>query len=144
MHTDLDSDLRNLPKISTFRTRALLAGILIVASGCAMNETGQRTGTGAAIGALGGAVLGTSRESAAIGAAVGAAGGYLYDQHDKRETAQTSNTQLQQENQQLRQNAAQQDQAKMSQKSTEELRQENERLKLEAENQRLRQQTNAY
>lgn len=71
-------------------------------SGCAMNETQQRTGTGAAIGALGGAILGTSRESAAIGAAVGAAGGYLYDQHNKREDAQAENEQLRQENARLK------------------------------------------
>lgn len=86
----------------------------LVVGGCAMNETQQRTGTGAAIGALGGAVLGTSRQSAAIGAAVGAAGGYIYDQHEKRETAQSEN---------------------------ERLRQENERLRLEAENQRLKEES---
>ena len=95
-------------------SRAVAGAVLVLAvSGCAMNETQQRTGTGAAIGALGGALLGTSRESAAIGAAVGAAGGYLYDQHEKRETAQSENEQL---------------------------RQENERLRLEAENQRLREE----
>ena len=144
MHTDLDSDVRNIPGNSTFLAAALLTATMIAGSGCAGNETAQRTGGGAAIGALAGSLLGTSRESAAIGAAVGAAGGYLYDQHEKREDAQTSNTQLQQENQRLKQQAAQQDQAEMSQKSTAELRAENERLKLEAENQRLKKQTNQY
>ena len=99
---------------STFTIKALAFSIALFTGGCAMNETGQRTGTGAAIGALGGAVLGTSRESAAIGAAVGAAGGYMYDQHKKKETTSVENEQL---------------------------RQENERLRLEAENQQLREQT---
>ena len=84
-------------------TALLLVLSALVASGCAMNQTQERTGTGAAIGALGGALLGTSRESAAIGAAVGAAGGYLYDQYQKREDAEAENRQLQQENQQLKQ-----------------------------------------
>jgi uncharacterized protein HemX len=51
-------------------------------------------------------VLGTSRQSAAIGAAVGAAGGYLFDQHQQRQSAQTENAQLRQENERLRQEAA--------------------------------------
>ena len=79
--------------------------VALLAGGCAMNETQQRTGTGAAIGALGGAVLGTSRESAAIGAAIGAAGGYIYDQHEKRESAQAENERLRQENERLRREA---------------------------------------
>lgn len=99
------------PTIGLLTAALLSAGILL--TGCATSDTGKRTGTGAAIGALGGAVLGTSRESAAIGAAIGAAGGYIYDQHEKREDAQTDN---------------------------ERLRQENERLRLEAENQKLREQ----
>jgi hypothetical protein len=90
---------------STARVVALSAVMMLCASGCTMTETGQRTGTGAAIGALGGAVLGTSRESAAIGAAVGAAGGYLFDQHRKREDAQAENERLQQENARLKQEA---------------------------------------
>jgi hypothetical protein len=84
----------------------LLVLISLFATGCAMTETQQRTGTGAAIGALGGAVLGTSRQSAAIGAAVGAAGGYLFDQHQQRQDAQAENARLQQENARLRQEAA--------------------------------------
>lgn len=88
------------------RVAALIVLIPVFSAGCAMTETQQRTGTGAAIGALGGAVLGTSRQSAAIGAAVGAAGGYLFDQHQQRQSAQTENTQLRQENERLRQEAA--------------------------------------
>ena len=84
-------------------TSLLIVFSALVANGCTMSQTQERTGTGAAIGALGGALLGTSRESAAIGAAVGAAGGYLYDQYKKREDAEAENKQLQQENEQLRQ-----------------------------------------
>jgi uncharacterized protein HemX len=109
----LHFEARNAPGHTTFVVPALLSLLILVASGCAMNETQKRTGTGAAIGALGGALLGSSRESAAIGAAVGAAGGYLYDQHSKKEDAQSENEQL---------------------------RQENERLRLDAENQRLQEQ----
>ncbi len=88
------------------RIVAAIVLIPVLTTGCAMNQTEQRTGAGAAIGALGGALLGTSRESAAIGAAVGAAGGYIYDQYNKREDAQTENTQLRQENERLKQEAA--------------------------------------
>ncbi len=88
------------------RVAILLVLIPLFSAGCAMTETQKRTGTGAAIGALGGAVLGTSRQSAAIGAAVGAAGGYLFDQHQQRQDAQAENARLQQENARLRQEAA--------------------------------------
>jgi uncharacterized protein HemX len=87
------------------RVAALIVLVPVFSAGCAMTETQQRTGTGAAIGALGGAVLGTSRQSAAIGAAVGAAGGFLFDQHQQRQDAQTENAQLRQENARLRQEA---------------------------------------
>jgi hypothetical protein len=59
------------------RIVAAIVLIPVLTAGCAMNQTEQRTGAGAAIGALGGALLGTSRESAA--------GGYIYDQYNKRE-----------------------------------------------------------
>lgn len=91
---------------SVCRAATLIALVATLSSGCAMNETQERTGAGAAIGALGGAILGTSRESAVIGAAVGAAGGYIYDQYNKREDAQTENERLRQENEQLKQEAA--------------------------------------
>lgn len=100
------------PHFHVVSGRACRKGAFIVlatalASGCSsMSETQQRTGTGAAIGALGGAVLGTSRQSAAIGAAVGAAGGYLFDQHQQRQDAQAENAQLRQENERLRREAA--------------------------------------
>ena len=89
------------------RSLVLLALASLFVGGCAMNETQQRTGTGAAVGALGGALLGTSRQSAAIGAAVGATGGFLYDQFNKREDAQAENARLRQENEQLRQQTGQ-------------------------------------
>lgn len=92
---------------ATCRGLALAGLIAVFSTGCAMNETQQRTGTGAAIGALGGALLGTSRESAAIGAAVGAAGGYIYDQYNKREDAEAENARLQSENARLKQEAGQ-------------------------------------
>ena len=94
-------------------TIANIAVLMLALGACTMNETQQRTGTGAAIGALGGALIGGNREGALIGAAVGAAGGYLVDQHEKTNEAQSE---------------------------TDRLRMENERLRLEAENQRLRQQ----
>jgi uncharacterized membrane protein len=93
---------------------AIITSLALMSGGCAMNDTQKRTGTGAAIGAVGGALLGSSRESAVIGAAVGAAGGYMVDQHKKRDVAESENDQL---------------------------RSENERLRLEAENQRLQEQT---
>lgn len=53
-----------------------------------MNDTQQRTLSGAAIGAGSGAALGaltggSAAGGAAIGAAAGAAGGYIYDQSKK-------------------------------------------------------------
>jgi uncharacterized membrane protein len=92
--------------VAVRRIAILLVLVPLFSAGCAMTETQKRTGTGAAIGALGGAVLGTSRQSAAIGAAVGAAGGYLFDQHQQRQDAQAENARLQQENARLRQEAA--------------------------------------
>ena len=100
-------DTRTVPNKRTLSLAVASAVLALAVSGCAMNETQKRTGTGAAIGALGGALLGTSRESAAIGAAVGAAGGYLYDQHEKREAAQSENDRLRQENERLREENAQ-------------------------------------
>ena len=83
--------------------------------GCTMSETEQRTfsgaGIGAAVGAAGGALIGAmagvpgtgAAIGAAAGAAVGGAGGYIVDQVDQRQAAQAENTQLRQENEQLRQ-----------------------------------------
>lgn len=100
------SPLRNIHTASV-RTLTLVAVASLFVSGCAMTETQQRTGTGAAVGALGGALLGTSRQSAAIGAAVGATGGFLFDQFNKREDAQSENERLRQENERLRQQTGQ-------------------------------------
>lgn len=93
---------------------AILSSMLIL-GGCTMNETQQRMGSGAALGAIGGAIIGGNTEGALIGAAVGGAGGYMVDQHSKREDADAEAARL---------------------------RAENERLRLEAENQRLREETN--
>ena len=110
---------RSLPAATGVSSRAawrvLAASLLLAASACTMNDSQERVAGGAAIGAIAGSLLGTSRQSAAIGAAVGAAGGYLYDQHEKRDDADTEN---------------------------ERLRRENERLRLEAENSRLQQEMN--
>ena len=96
------------PKGSRVTSRAIvLLAVAAFGGGCAMNETQQRAGTGAAIGALGGALIGTSRESAAIGAVVGAAGGFLYDQVNKREDTQAENERLRRENEALKQQSKQ-------------------------------------
>ncbi|GEM_PF-677616 len=103
MNTGSDAMRPQRAASSKSLTALLITVAALLSSGCAMNETQQRTGTGAAIGALGGALLGTSRESAAIGAAVGAAGGYLFDQYNKREDADAENARLRQENEALKQ-----------------------------------------
>lgn len=108
MHTDLNPGTHRNVARSTCRAMALLGLAALVGSGCAMNETQQRTASGAAIGALGGALIGTSRESAAIGAAVGAAGGFLYDQVNQRQSTDAENARLRQENEALRQQQANQ------------------------------------
>lgn len=100
-HPDVLDPQRLLQK--TARMAALLTLAAVVSSGCTMNQTQQRTGTGAAIGALGGALLGTSREAAVVGAAVGAAGGFVYDQYQKRQDTAAQNAQLKAENAQLKQ-----------------------------------------
>ena len=90
--------------IKFFPLKIVAASTLALALGaCTMNETGQRVGTGAAIGALGGAILGGNTEGALIGAAVGAGGGYVVDQHKKREDTDSENAQLKAENARLRQ-----------------------------------------
>ena len=106
-----------VPFFRTGSTSLLLATVTSLAltvGACTMNETGQRVGSGAVLGAAGGALLGGDTKGAVIGAAAGAAGGYMVDQHAKRGEAESENARLQQEN---------------------------ERLRLEAENQQLRQQT---
>lgn len=114
MHTSAHSRAPLIGISSSSLLRVTVMSMALIVGACTMSETQKRTGTGAALGALGGALIGTSRESAAIGAAVGAAGGYIVDQHKKREDADAE---------------------------TARLRAENERLRLEAENQRLREQT---
>lgn len=106
MQRDQNSRTPRITLFSPCRVAAFITLTATLSSGCTMSETQERTGAGAAIGALGGAILGTSRESAVIGAAVGAAGGYIYDQYNKREDAQAENAKLRQENEQLKQDAA--------------------------------------
>src|SRR5690349_17715229 len=65
---------------------ALLLAIALGLSGCAgLNETQQRTATGALIGGAAGGVLGSFAGNAGLGALLGAGagglGGYLYDQN---------------------------------------------------------------
>ena len=80
----------------------LIVSLALTVGACTMNETQQRTGSGAAIGAAAGALLG-GRKGAAIGAAAGAGGGYLVDQHKKRESAEAENQRLREENYRLQQ-----------------------------------------
>ena len=56
-----------------------IVSLVFTVGACTMNETQQRTGSGAAIGAAAGALLG-GKSGAAWGAALGAGGGYLVDQ----------------------------------------------------------------
>lgn len=107
MHAQQNTGTRRMANKFNRCALAVLA-FAALTGGCAMNDTQQRTASGAAIGALGGALIGTSRESAAIGAAVGAAGGFLYDQVNQRQDTQTENARLRQENEALRQQQANQ------------------------------------
>ena len=68
----------------------LVAFALVVGlSGCTMSETGQRTTSGALIGAAGGGIIGAMSGNAGmgalIGAGVGATGGFLYSKHKEAE-----------------------------------------------------------
>jgi osmotically inducible lipoprotein OsmB len=93
----------------------LLVVFAVLVGACTMNETEQRTvsgaGIGAVVGAAGGALFGAiagvpgtgAAIGAAVGTAIGGAGGYIYDQHKKTEDAQAETQQLKQQNQQLQQ-----------------------------------------
>ena len=65
----------------------LIAGALGLTSCADMNDTQQRTLSGAAIGAVGGtaigAIAGNAGLGAVIGTAAGAGGGFLWDRHQK-------------------------------------------------------------
>lgn len=73
----------------TIASRGAVLALLITVGACSgMDNTQQRTLSGAGIGAAGGAAVGaltggSVAGGAAIGAAAGAAGGYLYDQSKK-------------------------------------------------------------
>jgi len=89
--------------MSAISSRMFLGVSLALSVGaCTMNETAQRTGSGAAIGAAAGALIG-GRSGAAWGAAVGAGGGYLVDQTKKRESTDAENQRLREENYRLQQ-----------------------------------------
>ncbi len=74
----------------SFTKSALVAACILGLSACSnMNNTQQRTLSGAAIGtgvgAVGGSMTGGCVScGAAIGAAAGAGAGYIYDQSEKR------------------------------------------------------------
>ena len=53
MHTDLKAGIRWTVDKSIPGVMGLLTITTLLTGGCAMNETQQRTGTGAAIGAIG-------------------------------------------------------------------------------------------
>lgn len=89
---------------AVFLQATLIISLALGAGACTMNETAQRTGSGAAIGAAAGALLG-GRSGAAWGAAVGAGGGYLVDQTKKRESTEAENQRLREENYRLQQQA---------------------------------------
>ena len=97
-------------RVPFFGMRAISLRMFLVMSmalffgACTMNETQQRVGSGAAMGAAAGALLG-GRSGAAWGAAVGAGGGYLVDQQKKRESSEAENQRLREENYRLRQQA---------------------------------------
>jgi hypothetical protein len=63
-----------------------MALAIVALVGCG-TTTGERSGSGALMGAAGGALIGSlsgsAGEGALIGAGAGALGGYLYDQHRK-------------------------------------------------------------
>jgi osmotically inducible lipoprotein OsmB len=101
------------PDFTQRASRSLLKvtaiSLALTLGACAMNETQERVGGGAALGAVAGAVLGSSRQSAAIGAALGAAGGYIYDQHSKNTDSDDENARLRAENERLRQERSEDD-----------------------------------
>ena len=75
----------------TIKALTVVFALIVALSGCTMSETGQRTTSGALIGAAGGgiigAIAGNAGMGAAIGAGVGAAGGFLYSKHKEAENA---------------------------------------------------------
>ena len=69
----------------------IVLALVVKLGGCTMSETGQRTTSGALIGAGGGAIIGAIAGNAGMGAAIGAgvgmASGYLYGKHKEKEKA---------------------------------------------------------
>lgn len=93
----------------------LLIAFVVILGGCTMDQTEQRTFSGAGIGAAGGAALGAiagafagvpgmgAAIGAGAGAAIGGGAGYIVDQRDKRQAAEAKNRQLEAQNQKLKQ-----------------------------------------
>ena len=87
----------------------------VALGGCTADETTQRTGSGAVIGAgagaAGGALFGAMAGSPGTGAAIGAgagaviggATGYIIDRNKKKDEAEKESERLRRENEQLRQ-----------------------------------------
>jgi osmotically inducible lipoprotein OsmB len=109
----MPSGMHSIIYVTRQVSRSLLklgvVSLALALGACAMNETQERVGGGAALGAAAGAILGSSRESAAIGAAVGAAGGYIYDQHSKNTESEDENARLRAENERLMQERSEDD-----------------------------------
>lgn len=96
-------------------TFPVLVAVVVILGGCTMDQTEQRTFSGAGIGAAGGAALGAiagafagvpgmgAAIGAGAGAAIGGGAGYIIDQKDKREAAEAQTRQLEAQNQKLRQ-----------------------------------------
>lgn len=77
-----------MPRYRRLLSATLALGALVGLSACSVNEaTGERTLTGAAVGAAGGAAVGLLTGDflarTVTGAAAGAAGGFVYDQIQK-------------------------------------------------------------
>jgi hypothetical protein len=76
------------PMIRSLRLAALLAAGLGLSACGDLNQTQQRTATGAlgggAVGGLLGSFSGNAGLGALLGAGVGGAGGYLYDQSERQ------------------------------------------------------------
>ena len=74
---------------TSFRLLAAAAALPLLLGACAVDErTGERTLSGAAVGAAGGATIGLLRgdflSSTLTGAAAGATGGFVYDQIQRK------------------------------------------------------------
>jgi osmotically inducible lipoprotein OsmB len=109
MHSKEHTDINDTERDPFLLLKVVVTTLALTLGACSMNETQERVGGGAALGAVAGALLGSSRQSAAIGAVVGAAGGYIYDQHSKNTNSEEENARLRAENERLRQDRSEDD-----------------------------------